>query len=438
MKRAAIYMRVSTSQQVQEGDSIPAQRDALLKYIDQHSDMVLAGEYLDDGVSGTKSDRDELNRLLDNVKAGNVDIILVTKLDRLYRSIRHYLNMMDVLDRYGVGWIAIWEPIYDTTTPQGRLIVNQMMSIAQFEAENTGQRIRQVFGYKKAKGEVVSGNVSPGYQIVDKHLVPDGLAPAVREVFEYFARTGKLYETVRMADKRLPHTKQGIKSLLRRRIYIGEAYGNPNYCEPIISRELFDKVQLQLSRNIKGNQKRTYLFTGLIRCAECGVVMASGSEIKCDKRYNRYRCPKHFQNGKTRCDNPKIILEHKLEEYLIDNLEELIEDARIEAEATAKPVEDAKKKRKSIEAKIDRLTDLYVDGQISKDDYLSRKDVLVNDLSALEIPAEAPTSQILGFDAEKGINLYHKLTTAEKREFWRAIIREIRFDKCRNITVYFL
>jgi DNA invertase Pin-like site-specific DNA recombinase len=144
MKRIAIYMRVSTDKQAQEGDSIPAQRDALLKYINTHDDMILAGEYLDDGISGTRSDRDELCRMLDDVQAGKVDLILVTKLDRLYRSIRHYLNMMEQLDKAGVGWLAIWEPIYDTTTPQGRLIVNQMMSIAQFEAEQTGQRVRQV------------------------------------------------------------------------------------------------------------------------------------------------------------------------------------------------------------------------------------------------------------------------------------------------------
>lgn len=438
MKHAAIYIRVSTDQQVQEGDSIAAQRDALRKYVDAHGDIILAGEYIDDGVSGTKSNRDELNRLLDDVKAGNVDIILVTKLDRLYRSIRHYLNMMDVLDRYGVGWVAIWEPIYDTTTPQGRLIVNQMMSIAQFEAENTSQRIRQVFNYKYSQGEVCTGKTAPGYKIVNKRLVPDEMAPAVRDLFAYYAKTGKLYETVRMSAPGLPKTKQGIKTLLKRRIYIGESHGNPNYCEPIIDRATFDAVQKQLSRNIKADQKYTYLFSGLIRCAECGVVMASGTRLMSGKRYILYRCPRHFQNGKQRCNNPKAILEHKLEEYLIDNLEELVEVSQVEAEAAAKPVEDTRKKRKALEAKIERLTDLYIDGQIEKEDYLRRKDVLVSDLASLTMPVEAPRSQILRFDAHKAINTYPKLDKEEKRKFWRSIIDRIVFNKERKITVYFL
>lgn len=122
MKRAALYMRVSSTKQVKAGDSIPAQRDALTRYA-KNKGMIIAGEYLDDGISGTRADRDELSRLIEDVQAGKIDIILITKLDRLYRNIKHYLNMMEVLDKYHVGWLAIWESIYDTTTPQGRLIV---------------------------------------------------------------------------------------------------------------------------------------------------------------------------------------------------------------------------------------------------------------------------------------------------------------------------
>ena len=89
MKRTAIYLRVSSDKQAKEGDSIPAQRDALRKYIDDRDDLTFAGEYLDDGISGTKADRDELQRLLDDVEAGKIDLIIFTKLDRWFRSVRH-------------------------------------------------------------------------------------------------------------------------------------------------------------------------------------------------------------------------------------------------------------------------------------------------------------------------------------------------------------
>ena len=138
--RAALYMRVSSIVQAKEGDSIPAQKAALEKYA-KDKGYVIYDEYIDDGISGTKEDRDELQRLLKDVELGFIDIILVTKLDRWYRSIRHYLNTQELLEKHNVSWTAIWEPIYDSSTAQGRLIISTMMSIAQYEAENTVERL---------------------------------------------------------------------------------------------------------------------------------------------------------------------------------------------------------------------------------------------------------------------------------------------------------
>lgn len=108
MKRAAIYMRVSSDKQAQEGDSLAAQRAALMRYIDERPDLTFAGQYIDDGISGTKySQRDELQRLLDDVRDGKIDLILFTKLDRWFRSVRHYTATQEILDRHGVGWTAI-------------------------------------------------------------------------------------------------------------------------------------------------------------------------------------------------------------------------------------------------------------------------------------------------------------------------------------------
>ena len=116
MVRVAIYVRVSSDQQVKEGDSIPAQLDALRKYVNSRPDAVIAGEYIDDGVSGQKFTRDALQALLDAVKAGDVDLIAFTKLDRWFRSVRHYTATQETLDKHGVAWLAIWEPIYDTSS----------------------------------------------------------------------------------------------------------------------------------------------------------------------------------------------------------------------------------------------------------------------------------------------------------------------------------
>ena len=156
MIRVALYARVSTDVQAREGDSIPAQISALKKYASDHN-YEIAGIFTDDGISGTLlAERDELQNLLDAVRQRKVDLILFTRLDRWFRSIRHYLNTQETLDKFGVAWQAIWER-FETLTPQGRFMVNQTLSFAQYESETTAVRIRYVFDYKKTKHEVLSG-----------------------------------------------------------------------------------------------------------------------------------------------------------------------------------------------------------------------------------------------------------------------------------------
>lgn len=434
MKRAAIYARVSTDRQAQEGDSIPAQLSALRKYIDGREDLVLAGEYVDDGISGTREDRDELRRLVADVEAGKVDLILITKLDRLYRSIRHYLALMERLDKCGVGWLAIWEPIYDTTTPQGRLIVNQMMSIAQFEAENTGQRVRSVMAYKAAKGEVVSGSVSPGYKIENKRLViDDKAAEDVRAVFRFFNESGNLDATLRRRGPGMPHTHRGLKMMLRNRVYIGEYHGNPAFCPALIDKDLFDMVQVQLSRNIKKDQRHTYIFSGLIRCAECGLKMSSS----CNGQALRYICRGHYK-APCVCDNRRSIREDRLEGYLLDNIQGLIKGVAYEAAAAEKPARDAEKVRDGIQKKLDRLKALYLDEVISLDEYKKDRAALEADMAALDSVTVPAAPKAAAFDPVAGMDLYRGLDPEGKRFFWRQIIKSISCDSAGNISIIFL
>lgn len=448
MKRTAIYMRVSSDRQAQEGDSIAAQRDALHKYIDSRPDLLFAGEYLDDGVSGTKEDRDELQRLLSDVKAGKIDLIIATKLDRIYRSIRHYLNFQDTLDKHGANWLAIWEPIYDTSTPQGRLIINQMMSIAQFEAENTGQRIRQVQAYKVSQGEVISGSTPPGYSIQEKHLVPNNDADAVREVFKHYSLHGNLHETMRFAIQFgvFPATSSSFKSILMNPVYIGRKRQNDHFCEGIIEKDLFDDVQRKLSMNVKVAQRHTYIFSGLIRCAVCGNVMAGHQKHKSSRNksimYSAYRCGKRYSSGGIRrCTNTKVILEYKLEEYLLDNIRPLMQNLILTATIEQAPVKDNAAKINALRKKQDRLKELFVNDLISLDEYKADRERIENEISAIPplnasvTPDTKKMSKLLSSDFE---SLYGTFTSSERRFFWRSIIQEIRFDSDRHIEVVFL
>ena len=438
--RAAIYVRVSSDRQAKEGDSISAQLDSLNKYAIERKYEII-GTFVDDGVSGTKySERDELQRLLQLVQEDKVDIILITKLDRWFRSIRHYVATQAILDEHNVGWLAIWEPIYDTTTPQGRLIVNQMMSIAQFEAENTSSRIKQVFAYKAQNREVLSGNVPPGYNIENKHLVPNEQANDIRRAFDVYDRTNSIADTVRaMEGTGLPTTTQGMKYLLKRRVYIGEAHGLADFCEPIVERDVFDRVQIALGRNIKRSQKRTYLFTGLIHCKDCGSLMISSCRNGRGDKSLYYRCKGHYQKLQDRCVNTKVIYESVLEKMLIDMLPDLIVEQVEMHKKRSAPVVSYERQKSALEKKIERLKILFVNDEISLEEYRVDKATLLKQIEQLAPvkPSEPPQAilQLQGMDVKA---IYETLTKEERRTFWRGIIKDIRFDHDRHFYFDFL
>ena len=442
MKRVAIYMRVSSDRQAKEGDSIPAQRAALLKYIEDRPDLVLADAYLDDGVSGTINRRDELQRLLDDVAAGKVDMIAFTKLDRWFRSVRHYTATQEKLDKYGVPWLAIWEPIYDTTTPAGRLIVNQMMSIAQFEAENTGQRIRRVFEYKMEKGEVTSGKVPVGYKIREKHLVIDeATAPDVAALFDQYATHACLNDIIR-ACKLLPgfpSSRSSVSRMLRNRKYAGEYRGKPGFCPAIVPKETFDRVQFLLSRNIrKPDSGRVYLFSGLIRCGVCGGhFVASPKKQRNGSITIVYRCRGHYDAPKS-CTFGKIICENVIEKYLVDNLADLVGAFRIRLKEERAPAMKTKKTAAALQARLDRLKRLYLDEIIDITEYKADREALQKQIDAINPAPELTERPVETFDAENGINLYMNLEKPEKRLFWRSILDHIVFNDNRSLSVFFL
>ena len=449
MKRTAIYIRVSSDKQVQEGDSIPAQRTALRKYIDDRPDLTFAGEYMDDGISGTKySQRDELQRLLEDVKDGKVDLIIFTKLDRWFRSVRHYTATQEILDRAGTGWKAIWEPIYDTTTPQGRLIVNQMVSIGQYEAENTGQRIRQVQQYKITQGEVISGSTPAGYSIVNKHLVPNADAPFVRECFQDYANCGNLFATLGRwgGTHGIPRSKYAVKRMLMNPLYIGRhRYGVEGFCDPIVEMDLFEDVQRKLSMNIKKSQKRVYLFSGLIRCGECGKVFAAQRRIRKRGNYQEeertYRCTHHYNFKPRLCDNAKQLSETTLEKYLLNSIADIMKDTVLSYEVEEAPQRDREKQLAAINRKIDRLKELYVNELISIDEYKQDKEALAQQAAELEAVPAPPKRAIEELERLMQMDIrgiYADLSVPERRMFWRGIIKVIWFDKERNIRVEML
>lgn len=446
--RVAIYIRVSTDTQAKKGDSTGEQMDTLQSYVNDNEQMILQDVYIDDGVSGQKLNRNDFNRLMDNVQSGLIDLIIFTKLDRWFRSLRHYLNTQATLEKYGVNWIAVSQPYYDTTTPQGRAFVAQSMTFAELEAQNDSVRIRDVFDWKYKNGQVLSGSVPLGYSIENKHMVPNVDAVKAQAVFEYYDRTGSLNATITYLESEfnIVMCQANLKkSILTNTKYIGVFRDNENFCPAIISRDLFDRVQRKLQCNIKSSQHNSYIFSGLIVCSCCGHVMggciqSTSRNKKTGQRYKypAYRCRGAYPNR--RCENRKVIYESTLEKYLLENINPLISQYLVDYEIKSAPVIDNKQKRASLYKKIDRLKDLYVNEEITLDEYKKDKARYMEQIEALpDVSApEKDLTTLRNFLSMDIDTIYKTMSPEEKRYLWRSVIKEIRINAKREYEIIFL
>lgn len=445
----AIYIRVSTDQQAKKGDSVDEQLDTCREYVEKHDNLVLYDTYVDDGVSGQKIKRGDFSRLMNDVRSGQIDLIIFTKLDRWFRSLRHYLNTQATLEANHCAWLAVDQPYFDTSTPHGRAFVAQSMTFAELEAANDSTRIRDVFDYKYKRGEVLSGKSPLGYSIVDKHLVPNKDAEKVIKIFEYYAATSSLSGTVQFMEQELGivmYSANLKNTILKQKKYIGVFRDNEHFCEPLISRELFDSVQRQLSMNIHSNRKYEYIFTGLIRCADCdhainGFPQRGGKRKDGSYRiFQAYRC--RIAYPYKRCPNRKLFYEAPLERYLVEHLHELLEIEISKYEQKNAKVIDYESKRAAIEKKIERLKDLYINEIITMDELKVSKAKYQEELS--QLPAEAAAIEKRDLSALRNMlkmdlpSIYFTLDPQERRRLWRSCIREIRVDHDKNIDIVFL
>lgn len=441
--RVAVYIRVSTDAQAKKGDSMDEQLETCTTYIDNNENMVLQGVYIDDGISGQKLKRGDFSRLIQNVRAGEVDFIIFTKLDRWFRNLRHYLNTQDILEKYGVNWLAVSQPYYDTSTPQGRAFIAQSMTFAELEAQNDSERILSVFDYKYRHGEVLSGKTPLGYSIVEKHLQLNDAAPVALDIFEYYSRTGSLNATISYLENRygIVMSQANLKSaILKNKKYIGAFRDNLEYCPAIVPRDLFDDVQRKLSINVKSSQKYSYVFTGLLKC-RCGHAYtgAMQSTRRGDRvyKYPIYRCAAAYPNK--RCSNRKTVNEHTLERYLLDNIKPLLSEQIAEYEIAASPAVDNAQRRATLLKKIDKLKELFVNDLITLEEFKTDKVEYMRQISELrdDVPVK-DLSELRSFMKLDIESIYGTMTNEEKRFLWRSVIREIVADENHNYTVSFL
>ena len=325
--RCAIYTRVSTEHGLdQEFNSLDAQYDAASAYIKSQAHAgwtPVRSRYDDGGYSGGSTDRPDLQKLLEDIRARKIDVIVVYKVDRLTRSLADFAKLVELFDAHGVSFVSVTQQ-FNTTTSMGRLTLNVLLSFAQFEREVTSERIRDKIAASKRKGLWVGGNLPLGYKMNDgKIAIVEEEAELVRSIFRSYLKLGSVNELVRDLKGRNIRTKNRLLStggtrggipfgrgalyyLLGNHFYIGEVkYKNeilPGEQPPIMDRALFEAVRqkslAQWSHRTVTRSKADHLLSGLL-FDDAGHRMVPTHATKAGIRY-RYYVSKPFLHGEAK------------------------------------------------------------------------------------------------------------------------------------------
>jgi site-specific DNA recombinase len=375
-KRAAIYTRKSTSAGLeQDFNSLDAQREACEGYIRSqahHGWTLIDRRYDDGGFSGANIERPAFQQLLADVDAGNVDVIVVYKVDRLSRSLLDFAKLMDRFNQVGVTFVSVTQN-FSTADAIGRLTLNMLMSFAEFEREMIAERTRDKIAAARRKGKWTGGQVPLGYDVVDKKLVPNELeAVLVSDIFDLYierrsalAVANELNEQKRYTKRRRtndgkakkshPWNKTDVLRVLKNPVYAGMISYKDEVHEAehdsIIERERWQQAQEILNGKTKSRRghprNHGYLLRGLLYCELCNARYTTASTRKNGKEYRYYRCSTKDKRGNTGC-TARQIPAGAIEAFVIDRIREATADGTLAQDIQTKLNERIEERQKNL------------------------------------------------------------------------------------------
>lgn len=411
-KKAAVYIRVSTDAQREEGYSIEAQKEMLTAYCVSKG-IENYEYYIDGGFSGSNISRPALERLISDIKKKKISCVLVYKLDRLSRSQKDTLYLIeDVFNPNGVDFISLNESM-DTSTPIGRLMLGILSAFAQLERENIKERTKMGMKERIKSGLWPGGGRVPfGYDYDSQSgiLVPNKDADTVRRIYDLYLEG---YSPRRIAEiTGLKYERLAIQILKRKSNtgvieYGGEEYQGKHI--PLISPEKYNAVmEMMKERSNVRSTEPVHLLTGLLECGVCGAKMRyqkwgkSGYKIVC---YSRDKSKKHLVKN-AECEN-ELYWAFEIEDIILKDLfsARLKKSAASKAKTGGKSVLKMLEERKeALEKKLKRLYNLY-----AEDD----SEILLSAIDDTKKEIESIDKQI---ENEKKHNTAHKKLLAAKKQ----------------------
>ncbi|MFG0243663.1 MAG: recombinase family protein [Phycisphaerales bacterium JB054] len=491
--RCAIYTRKSTEEGLeQEFNSLDAQRECCENYIASMAGegwVCLPDRYDDGGFTGGNMERPALKRLMSDIEAGRIDCVVIYKYDRLSRSLLDFFKLLEAFEQRKVAFVSVTQQ-FNTATSTGRLMLNMLLSFAQFERELVSERTRDKIAAARRKGKWAGGHPVLGYDLLrspggTKLVVNEEEAKRVRHIFELYLECRSVQQTINRLDQLgwvnkawtmksgkarggTPFNKSTLFKLLTNVAYLGQVrYKDQVYDgehEAIVEEVLFQRVQAALRHNRNGGgshvrNKHGALLKGLVRCKACGCGMSHHFAVSGPKRYRYYVCVKAQKRGWANCPGPSLPA-HEIEQFVVDQIRSLGQNDGVLAEAVLRTQERLReelaanqaerravgKRIRSLRAEIHGLVESgragngsavrvaalreeleEAEGEASRlDDVIARADKRLIDEDELVGALEA-------FDP-----VWESLTPHERERLVHLLVRQVEYDaETQSVTIAF-
>ena len=447
-RKCALYVRVSTSNQAEEGESLDEQARTLEKYCEYRKwrDFTV---YREEGFSGKDLKRPAFQRLMKDINRGAINTVLVKKVDRLSRSIIDFENLYKDFDEKSVDLISTQEN-FDTSTAIGRSVIRIVLIFAQLEREQTSERTIDVMAYRAKQGLFNGGYPRIGYDIDPEKrglVANEEEIPIAREIFATYLRLGSLSATaIAMNEKgyRLKtwttgagrsrvgqkFQKNSVSRILNDPVYIGKVrYKNSIYegkHQAIIEDEIFSAVQSILHANTitktgYRQNDNTFFLKGLVRCGSCRSAMAPSYAYSKGTKYFYYRCVVDNDRSQEKC-RIGAVQARKLEDLVVDELKFLSSDPTIiegvvenATKSQRKKVKELTGKKKVLQnqsAEVDKKARKLMEVLYGEESKSSQSGFIVKELEALDIQAKQVKGEIEALEFEIN-DLDNKIVSAD-------------------------
>lgn len=434
---AGLYPRVSTDDQVREGFSLDEQEKEMKKLC-MYKNYQIYKVYREEGVSAKNMNRPKFQEMMQDLKDGKINRIIVYKLDRLTRSIQDLEVICKLIKKYHCSLDNVSEEI-NTDTAMGVFFIRMTTILAQLEIERTSERTK--FGLKgAAKNEHFCGKAPIGYRKVNKELVIDDLeSEVVKEIFDDYVNGLSVCTITKKLNNKNALNRNWrtttIDRMLSNYIYCGDyLYGKraknmkpihlENIYPAIIDKETFKMVQTQKERNLKNyTRKHTYVYMQKIVCSKCNKIMGGSSSTSKNKPtqiYYKCNCCNTRINEK-KIEKPLMLFLNDMLDYylLIDNNFKSFfnEDLNIEIDKYNKMLDKCNKKLKKIK-------EAYLDDSIDKDEFITEEKAIKSQINDLELKLNHLNNVNNNENNKKDLNLYYNLLQLEKMKYKSYYVRK--------------